>query len=162
MFSLFKHGFQMMYWFLRFFGRLFYCFCSIGPFFGSHGGVLVGVSNDVNLNITDVSISDYEFSLACVVVDVKPICFVRIYFPPSTSDYSVDCEILTSCLHAKITKFASMSCQCGFGVEQFYLHSQRFHFSLNGLVNCNIFKYHWAKVSGNFWPVSSFSVKLPL
>ena len=96
--------------------------------FGSHGGVLTGASNDVNLNIMDVSIVDYEISVACVVVDVKLICFVLIYFPPSTSEYRVDCEILTSCLHSYKTKFASMSYQCVFG-EEYIIHSRRFQFS---------------------------------
>ena len=85
--------------------------------FGSHGGVLIGASNDVNLNIMDVSIVDYEFSVACVVVDVKLICFVLIYFPPSTSEYRIDCKVLTSCLHSYNTKFATMSYQCGFGED---------------------------------------------
>ena len=58
--------------------------------FGSHSGVSIGASNDVNLNIMDVSIVNYEFSVACVVVDVKLICFVLIYFPSSTSEYRVD------------------------------------------------------------------------
>ena len=76
-------------------------------FSGIQGGVLVGASNDVNLNFMDVSIADYEFSLACVVVDVKLICFVLIHFPPSTSDYSEDCEILISCPHSYNSKFVS-------------------------------------------------------
>ena len=78
--------------------------------FGSHGGVLVGASNDVNANIKDVTIADYEFSLACVVVDIKHICFVLIYFPLSTSEVT-----------------ASMSYQCGFGDDYIlYIHG---HFS---------------------------------
>ena len=48
---------------------------------------------------------------------IRTPSFVLIYFPPSTSEYRIDCKILTSCLHSYNTKFASMSYQCGFGED---------------------------------------------
>ena len=63
-FSLFN-GNMAFKWCKEFWGFLGESFTVIARSdrsFGSHGGVLVGASNDVNQNILDISIADYEFS----------------------------------------------------------------------------------------------------
>ena len=71
-----------------------------GRNYGEHGGVLI-ISDYKNLTISDLSIPDFPFSVACVVPsNTSLIFFLLIYNPDSNSRYHESIGTLTACLSA--------------------------------------------------------------
>ena len=66
---------------------------------GSHGGVLIAVSSNFGLTVLDVSLTKYQFSIACAVLERNLFCgFILVYLPPSSSNYRIASNYLVSCL----------------------------------------------------------------
>ena len=56
---------------------------------GQHGGLVIADTKLSNLRVTDISISDYHFSLACDLHSDSILFHLLIYNPPASSSYHV-------------------------------------------------------------------------
>ena len=65
---------------------------------GKHGGLLIADTKLSSLHVTDISISDYHFSFACVLHSDTLLFYLLIYNPPASSSYHVHFDDLSVCL----------------------------------------------------------------
>ena len=80
---------------------------------GKHGGLLIADTKLSNLHVTDISISDYHFSLACVPHSDTLFFYLLIYNPPASSSYHVHFDDLFVCLRSYFQLFEKFRNQYG-------------------------------------------------
>ena len=85
--------------------------------YGEHGGVFM-ISDNKNLTISDLSIPDFPFSVACVVPSNTSLLFFLVFYnPDSNSRYHESVGTPTACLLVYIRSFKSYSLSHNYGAN---------------------------------------------
>ena len=80
---------------------------------GQHGGLLIADTKLSNLRVTDISISDYHFSLACDLHSDTLLFHLLIYNPSASSSYHVHFDDVSVCLRCYFQLFEEIRSQDG-------------------------------------------------
>ena len=90
---------------------------------GEHGGLLIAHSSNIPIRAIDITIEEFGFAIACVILSDVPSFFIFVYNPPYySSKYSVVISELVRCMEAYYKKFVDILLQFGYtGTHNVYI-----------------------------------------